>query len=86
MLVQKTIRASKHFGVKDIAVAGGVSANSHLRSEMKKAAGLNELQLFIPKFEYCTDNGAMIAEVGYRKCLQSMFSPINVTAIANLEL
>ena len=46
----------------------------------------NELQLFIPKFEYCTDNGAMIAEVGYRKCLRSMFSPINVTAIANLEL
>jgi len=46
VLVQKTIRASKHFGVKDIAVAGGVSANSHLRSEMKKAADLNELQLF----------------------------------------
>ncbi len=86
VLVQKTIRAAKHFGVKDIAVAGGVSANSYLRNEMKKASELHELQLFIPKFEYCTDNGAMIAEVGYRKCLRSMFSPINVTAIANMEL
>jgi N6-L-threonylcarbamoyladenine synthase len=86
VLVQKTIRAAKQFGVKDIAVAGGVSANSYLRSEMKRAADQNELQFFIPKFEYCTDNGAMIAEVGYRKCLRSMFSPINVTAIANLEL
>ena len=86
VLVQKTIRAAKHFGVKDIAVAGGVSANSHLRSEMKKAADLNDFELFIPKFEYCTDNGAMIAEVGYRKFLRSMVSPFNVTAIANLEL
>lgn len=86
VLVQKTIRAAKHFGVKDIAVAGGVSANSYLRNEMKKASEQNELQLFIPKFEYCTDNGAMIAEVGYRKCLRSMFSPFNVTAIANMEL
>ena len=86
VLVQKTIRAAKHFGVKDIAVAGGVSANSYLRNEMKKAADYNELQLFIPKLEYCTDNGAMIAEVGYRKFRRSMFSPIHVTAIANLEL
>ncbi len=86
VLVQKTIRAAQQYGVRDIAVAGGVSANSRLRDEMKKAAEKNGLQLFIPKFEYCTDNGAMIAEVGYRKYQRSIFSPINATAIANLEL
>ncbi|MEI7907972.1 MAG: tRNA (adenosine(37)-N6)-threonylcarbamoyltransferase complex transferase subunit TsaD, partial [Bacteroidota bacterium] len=86
VLVQKTIRAAQQYGVRDIAVAGGVSANSRLRDEMKKGAEKNGLQLFIPKFEYCTDNGAMIAEVGYRKYQRSIFSPINATAIANLEL
>lgn len=86
VLVQKTIRAAKHYQVKDISVAGGVSANSSLRFEMKNAAELNNFRFFIPKFEYCTDNGAMIAEVGYRKYLKGMFSPINATAIANLEL
>ncbi|MFZ4618969.1 MAG: tRNA (adenosine(37)-N6)-threonylcarbamoyltransferase complex transferase subunit TsaD [Bacteroidota bacterium] len=86
VLVQKTIRAARYYRVNDISVAGGVSANSSLRHEMKSAADENNFRLFIPKFEYCTDNGAMIAEVGYRKYLKAMFSPINVTAIANLEL
>ncbi|MFA6468703.1 MAG: tRNA (adenosine(37)-N6)-threonylcarbamoyltransferase complex transferase subunit TsaD [Bacteroidota bacterium] len=86
VLVQKTIRAAKQFGVKNIAVAGGVSANSWLRNEMKIAAEKNEFQLFIPKLEYCTDNGAMIAEVGYRKYRRKMFSPMNITATANLAL
>lgn len=86
VLVQKTIQAAKHFGVNEIAVAGGVSANSKLRVEMQRASAEHGFQLFIPKLEYCTDNGAMIAEVGYRKFLQHMFSPLNTTATANLEL
>ncbi|MFA6470377.1 MAG: tRNA (adenosine(37)-N6)-threonylcarbamoyltransferase complex transferase subunit TsaD, partial [Bacteroidota bacterium] len=86
VLVQKTIHAAQQYGVKEIAVAGGVSANSALRASMQQAAGRNGLTLFIPKPEYCTDNGAMIAEVGYRKYLRKMFSPLQSTAIANLEL
>ncbi|MFA6440216.1 MAG: tRNA (adenosine(37)-N6)-threonylcarbamoyltransferase complex transferase subunit TsaD [Bacteriovoracaceae bacterium] len=86
VLVQKSIRAAKYYGVKDIAIAGGVSANSLLRKEMKGATQEHGLRLFIPKFEYCTDNGAMIAEVGYRKYQRSLFSPMNVTATANLGL
>lgn len=86
VLVQKTIAAAKKMGVKDIAIAGGVSANSALRSVMKEKADEAGFRFFIPEFEYCTDNGAMIAEVGYRKFLHQMFSPITVTAIANLEL
>jgi N6-L-threonylcarbamoyladenine synthase len=86
VLVQKTINAAKSFGVKEIAVAGGVSANSSLREKMKSEAEKTGLTLFIPKFEYCTDNGAMIAEVGYRKYVQKSFSPLTVTAIANAAL
>ncbi|MEW5800086.1 MAG: tRNA (adenosine(37)-N6)-threonylcarbamoyltransferase complex transferase subunit TsaD [Bacteroidota bacterium] len=86
VLVNKTILAAKKFRVYDIAVAGGVSANSCLRSRMKTETEKNGLDLFIPRFEFCTDNGAMIAEVGYRKHLRQIFSPLNVTATANLEL
>jgi N6-L-threonylcarbamoyladenine synthase len=86
VLVQKTIRAALLYKVNDIAVAGGVSANSKLREEMKRAAEANGLRLFIPKFEFCTDNGAMIAEVGYRKYVRSLFSPMTMTATANLGL
>lgn len=86
VLVQKTIRAALQYRVRDAAVAGGVSANSQLRVEMKAETEKNGLKLFIPKFEYCTDNGAMIAEVGYRKFQKSMFSPNSVTATAHLEL
>lgn len=86
VLVQKTLQAAKKYKVKDIAVAGGVSANSQLRNQMKQEAEKNGFNFFIPKFEYCTDNGGMIAEVGYRKYLRHTFSPLHVTATANLEL
>lgn len=86
VLVNKTILAAKQFGVKTIAVAGGVSANSALRSAMSRAALDAHCELFIPKLEYCTDNGAMIAAVGYRKYLRKSFSPLSATAVAGLEL
>lgn len=86
VLVQNTVRAALEFGVKDVAVAGGVSANTYLRTQMQRAADDAGLRLFIPAFEYCTDNGAMIAEVGYRKFLRGLTAPMNVTAIANLSL
>jgi tRNA N6-adenosine threonylcarbamoyltransferase len=86
VLVGKTIRAARHFGVKDIAIAGGVSANSGLRNEISLAASKEGLGLFIPKFAYCTDNGAMIAAVGFRKYLKKSFSQMSETAVANLPL
>ena len=86
VLVQKTMRAASHYRVQDIAVAGGVSANSLVRSLMMQEAKAKGFRVFIPKIEYCTDNGAMIAEVGYRKLMKNSTSPITVTAVANLEL
>ena len=86
VLVKKTLLASKELGVKNIALAGGVSANSRLRAEMSRAAHDAGLRLSIPKTEYCTDNAAMIAALGYRKYLKNLYSPLSETAVANLEL
>lgn len=71
--IQKTIidilfikleKAVKQYGVKDVAIAGGVSANSELRSRLKETGIEKGWNTFIPKFEYCTDNAAMIAIAG----------------------
>ncbi|MGA9406946.1 MAG: tRNA (adenosine(37)-N6)-threonylcarbamoyltransferase complex transferase subunit TsaD [Bacteroidota bacterium] len=86
VLVSKTMAAAKECGVNDIAMAGGVSANSALRHAMSRAASDAQLRLFIPRFEYCTDNGAMIAAVGYRKFLRKSFSSFSESAVAGLEL
>ncbi len=86
VLVTKTIDAAKYFGVQDVAVAGGVSANSALRSAMTSAVKKECLRLFIPQIQYCTDNGAMIAEVGYRKFLRGSFSAFNLSAVANADV
>jgi N6-L-threonylcarbamoyladenine synthase len=86
VLVQKTINAAKKFGVKHIAVGGGVSANSSLRSRMRQAAAKAGCEVFFPKLEYCTDNAAMTAAVGFRKHLRGMQSPLSSSAISNLDI
>ncbi|MFH0992563.1 MAG: tRNA (adenosine(37)-N6)-threonylcarbamoyltransferase complex transferase subunit TsaD [bacterium] len=86
VLVTKTIWAAKQCKVRDIAVAGGVAANSGLRGMLNQAATEHHLNLFIPKFEYCTDNGAMVAMVGYRKLLVGKTSNLELTAEPGLEL
>lgn len=86
VLVAKTIAAAKQFGVKDVTIAGGVSANSQLRSMMKEACSRNGFRLFYPPIEYCMDNGAMIAFVGWMKLQRGITSSMELSAVANLEL
>jgi N6-L-threonylcarbamoyladenine synthase len=90
--VQKTIvdilmvnlnKAIKQTGIKDIAIAGGVSANSELRKQISKLNGCNT---YIPKFEYCTDNAAMIAIAGYYKFLQQDFADQKISPSARLKV
>lgn len=81
-LVQTLERAALETGVKCIGAAGGVSANSYLRSRLEEMAAKNGLQLHIPKLEYCTDNAAMIAITGYHKFLKGDFVGQDVTAFA----
>jgi N6-L-threonylcarbamoyladenine synthase len=65
MLCDKLAKASEQTGIKQVAIAGGVSANSGLREKMHTLAEEKNWQVFIPKFEYCTDNAAMIAMAAY---------------------
>lgn len=64
-LVEKTIKACKDNGFNKIVVAGGVSANTKLRKQLSEQAEMNNIKCYVPKFEYCTDNAAMIGSAAY---------------------
>lgn len=83
VLSAKTIIAAKKFSVKRISVAGGVSANSALRTKMQQLCEENNFNLHIPKFEYCTDNAAMIAFVGALKLEQNIQSDFTLVPVPN---
>ena len=73
-LIEKVLKATHKYQIKTIAVAGGVSANSSLRNSLIKLGEANDLEVFIPSFEFTTDNAAMIAIAGYYKYLLGEFS------------
>lgn len=74
ILKEKLINASKKSGIKNIAISGGVSANSHLRKVMQETAKKHNWKLHIPKPAYTTDNAAMIAIIGYYKYLREEYA------------
>ncbi len=86
ILLSKLKRAAKETGVKEITVAGGVSANSGLRNALKENAVKYRWNLVIPKFEYTMDNAAMIAITGYYKYLNKDFVGQNVVPFARTQL
>ena len=86
VLIEKAIRAAEIHNVRQIAVAGGVSANSELRRRLTAAAAGRKIQVFMPKLEYCTDNGAMVAMVGFMKLASGRASSLELTAEPNLTL
>jgi N6-L-threonylcarbamoyladenine synthase len=73
MLIEKLEYASRKYGIKQIAIAGGVSANSGLRKSLIEHAEKNNWHTYIPLLEYCTDNAAMIAITAYYKLLKNNF-------------
>jgi N6-L-threonylcarbamoyladenine synthase len=78
--------AVKDTGITQVAIAGGVSANSEIRKRLKEAEKTKNWQTFIPKFEYTTDNAAMIGIVGYYKYLENSFDANSITASARLKV
>ena len=86
ILLEKLIRAAADFNIQQIAIAGGVSANSTLRNDLKKQEELFGWKTYIPKFEYTTDNAAMIAMVAQLKYQRKMFADLSVTASARYDL
>ncbi len=82
MLMTKLEKAAKDHGVKHVGIAGGVSANSGLRAAMLDAGERLGWEVYIPKFEYCTDNAAMIGITAHYKYLQGTFTDLSATPSA----
>ncbi len=85
VLIEKLIKASEQTGIKEIAIAGGVSANSGLRNALLKMKADKGWNIFIPAFVYCTDNAAMIAVTGYYKFLHNDFATLESFPFARFK-
>ena len=86
MLLSRLAQASKQTGIKEIGIAGGVSANSGLRKGLTELGEKKGWNIFIPAFEYCTDNAAMIAMAAYHKFMKRQFCGLEVTPLARMPI
>jgi tRNA N6-adenosine threonylcarbamoyltransferase len=85
-LIDRTFKAARRFGAKSIGIAGGVSANSRLREELKAHGDARELPTFVPSLQLSTDNAAMIAAAGLRKFRAGTTASMDLNADAALAL
>ena len=85
-LVRKVEKAFKETGIKRFVIAGGVSANQYLKSEMSKLCDKYDAELLIPRLLYCTDNAAMIGAAAYPKYLKSEFSDYSLNVSSNADI
>lgn len=86
ILMEKLILAVDQTGIQNVAIAGGVSANSGLRQALKEEGAKRNWNVFIPEFKYSTDNAAMIAITGYYKYLQNQFAHQSDAPFARIKL
>ena len=86
VLVTKTIAAAKDYNMKQVAIAGGVAANSALLAAMEKACGENGLSLFHPSIILCTDNAAMIGSAAYYEYIKGVRAGLDLNAVPNLRI
>lgn len=86
MLLRRVEEASAKTGISRIAIAGGVAANSILRKSLAAIAGRKGWTTFIPEFQYCTDNAAMIAMAAHFKFLKGEFTDLTVSPTPNLAI
>jgi len=82
VMVKKTIRALKEYNCKNLVLAGGVAANSYLRSELKKACSKENINFSYPKIKYCTDNAAMIGAAAYYAYQKGIRADLTLNAVA----
>lgn len=78
ILVKKTMKAVKKYEVKELLVAGGVSANKFLRETLKKECDKQNVELIVPELKYCTDNAAMIGAAAYNMYMDNRFSDLDL--------
>ena len=85
-LTKKTMRAIDEYKVKELLIAGGVSANSGIREAFDRLCKEKGIKLVVPKLDYCTDNGAMIAAAGYYYYKKGLFSDYSLKINPSLDL
>lgn len=85
-LIERTFVAARRFGARSVGVAGGVSANSRLRADLKAYGDAREIPTFVPSLKLSTDNAAMIAAAGLRRLRAGARSPLDINADAALPL
>lgn len=85
MLLKRLEKAVRQTGIKRVAIAGGVSANSELRTQLKNMAAERGYQTFIPAFQYCTDNAGMIAITAHYKYLNGEFEPLGTVPLPRMK-
>ncbi len=85
-LARKTELAIKKFNIKNVIIAGGVSANKYLRSEIQKVADKYDADLCVPRMAYCTDNAAMIGAAAYPLYLKGEFADLSLNASSSDEV
>ena len=86
ILSKKTLKALKEYNVKNLIIAGGVSANSGIRNKFTELCQKNDINLTIPNIKYCTDNAAMIAAAGYFAYKNGIRADIDLKATATTSL
>lgn len=82
MLLSRLEQAALQTGIKEIALAGGVAANSALRRELEHLSDKHNWKVYLPAMQYCTDNAAMIAQAAHYKYLSGMFEPLDTVPVA----
>ena len=85
ILLNKLKKAAKQYNIKEIAIAGGVSANSGLRNALLETQDTLGWKVYIPAFQYCTDNAGMIAIAGYHKYLVGEFVTQEISPLARMN-
>jgi N6-L-threonylcarbamoyladenine synthase len=85
MVLQKLRRAARELNIKEVAIAGGVSANSGLRKTLQEMGEKENWNVYIPAFQYCTDNAGMIAMAAHYKYLKGDFSSQEVSPLPRME-
>ena len=86
VLTEHTMEAAKEYSYKQVALAGGVAANSALRQTMKEACDARSIELYYPSPVYCTDNAAMIASAGYYEYMKGNTATWDLNAVPGLQL
>lgn len=86
MLMKKLRKASEEYGIKEIAISGGVAANSGLRKSVEELVLELKGKAYIPKLEYCTDNAAMIAMAAHYKYVNREFCGLDVSPLAKMKI